>query len=89
MPSVSFIPSQSQIYAELRVGDNCFILMIFIFSVTAGLQCCVHFLLCSKVTQSHIHVYVLFSHILLRHEGLDIVPSATQQDLIASPFQRQ
>ena len=36
------------------------ILMIFIFSVIAGLQCSVNFLLYSKVTQSHIHIYILF-----------------------------
>ena len=42
------------------------------------------------VTQLHIHVYILFSHIImLHHKWLDIVPSATQQDLIANPFQRQ
>ena len=44
----------------------------------------------SMVTQLHIHVYVLFSHIImLHHKWLDIVPSATQQDLIANPFQKQ
>ena len=48
------------------------------------------FLLYSKVTQLHIHIYILFSHIImLHHKWLDIVLSATQQDLIASPFQRQ
>ena len=35
-------------------------LMIFIFSVIVGLHCSVNFLLYSKVTQSHIHVYILF-----------------------------
>ena len=34
--------------------------MIFIVSVIAGLQCSVNFLLYSKVTQSHIHIYILF-----------------------------
>jgi len=64
--------------------------MIFIFSTIAGLQCSVNFLLYSKVTQLHIHVYMVFSHIImLRHKWLDIVPSAIQQDLIACPFQRQ
>ena len=48
------------------------------------------FLLYSMVTQLHIHVYILFSHIImLHHKWLDIVPSATQQDLIANPFQKQ
>ena len=37
-----------------------FCIMIFIFSMRADLQCSVHFLLYSKVTQSHIHVYILF-----------------------------
>ena len=44
--------------------------MIFIFSVVAGLQCSVNFLLYSKVAQLHIHVYILFSHvIMLHHKG--------------------
>ena len=64
--------------------------MIFIFSIIAHLQCSVNFLLHSKVTQLHIHVYILFSHIImLHHKWLDIVPSAIQQDLIAYPFQSQ
>ena len=33
-------------------------IMIFIFSIIAGLQCSVSFLLYSKVTQSHIPVYI-------------------------------
>ena len=41
--------------------------MIFIFSIIPGLQCSVNFLLHSKVTQSHIHVYILFSHIIMLH----------------------
>ena len=42
------------------------------------------------VTQLHIHVHILFSHIImLHHKWLDIVPRATQQDLIANPFQRE
>ena len=32
---------------------------IFIFSITAGLQCSINFLLPRKVTQPHIHVYIL------------------------------
>ena len=48
------------------------------------------FLLYSMVTQLHMHVYISFSHIImLHHKWLDIVPSATQQDLIAYPFQKQ
>ena len=42
------------------------------------------------VTQLYIHVYILFSPIImLHHKWLDIVLSATQQDLIANPFQKQ
>ena len=49
-----------------------------------------YFLLYSMVTQLHIHVHILFSHIIMpHHEWLDIAPSATQQDLIPNPFQRQ
>ena len=43
--------------------DWYFYLMISIFSIIAGLQCSVKFLLYSKVTQSHIPVYIPFSHI--------------------------
>jgi len=47
-------------------------------------------LLYSTVTQSHIHIYIPFSYvIMLHHKWLDIVPSAIQQDLIAYKFQRQ
>ena len=50
----------------------------------------IFFLLYSVVTQLHIHVHILFSPIImLHHKWLDIVPSATQQDLIANPFQKQ
>ena len=64
--------------------------MIFIFFIKAGLLGSVDVLLCSKVTQLHIHVCIPFSHIrMLHHKRLDIVPRATQQDLMAYPFQRQ
>ena len=64
--------------------------MIFIFAIIADLQCSVNFLLYSNLTQLHIHVYIIFSHIImLHHKRLDMVPRATQQDLIANPFQRQ
>ena len=50
----------------------------------------IFFLLYSMVTQLHIHVYILFSLIImLHHKWLDIVLTATQQGLIANPFQRQ
>ena len=46
------------------------------------------FLLHSMVTQVRIHVHTLFSHrSMLHHQWLGRVPSATQQDLIANPFQ--
>ena len=58
-------------------------IMIFIFSIIASLQCSVHFLLFSKGTQSHIHVYILFSRIILHRKWLNIVPSVTQQDILS------
>jgi len=63
---------------------------IFIFFIIAVIQCSVNFLLYSMVTQLHIHLYILFSYIIrLHHKWLDTVPSATHQDLIANPFQKQ
>ena len=54
------------------------------------------FLLYSKVTQVYIYIYIyiyiLFltlSSIMFLHEWLDIVPCATQKDLIAYPLQMQ
>ena len=44
-----------------------FFIEIFIFSIIADLQCSVNFLLHSKVTQSHVHVYILFSYIIMLH----------------------
>ena len=41
-------------------GKYFFLIMIFTFSIIAGLQSSVSFLLYSKVTQSHIHVYSLY-----------------------------
>ena len=41
--------------------------MIFIFSIIAGLQWSANFLLYSKVNQSHIHVYILLSDIIMLH----------------------
>ena len=70
-------------------GGEIFFIMIFIFPIIADLECSVNFLLHSEVTQSHIHVYILFSHIIMLHHKLpDIVPNAIQQDPIAYPFQR-
>ena len=64
--------------------------MIFIFFIIAGLQCSVNFLLYSMMTQLHMHEYILFFHIImLHHKWLDIVTSATQQDLAAYPLHMQ
>ena len=55
-----------------------------------GLQCSVNFILHGKVTQSHMHIYILFltlSSIMLHNKWLDIISSAIQQDTIAYPFQ--
>ena len=42
------------------------------------------------VTQLHIHVHILLSHIIMLHcKWLHTVFSDTQQDLIANPFQKQ
>ena len=48
-----------------------FLINAFCFSIIAGLQCSVSFRLYSKVTQSHIHIYILFlplSSIMLYHK---------------------
>ena len=67
-----------------------FFIVIFMFSVIAGLQCSASFLLYSQVTPSHIPMYILFSHTIMLHpKGLDVGPSAVQQDPLAYPFQRQ
>ena len=51
-------------------GKACLFFMIFILSIITALQCSVNFPLYSKVVQSHKHIYILFSHIvLLRHKG--------------------
>ena len=48
------------------------------------------FPLCSMGAQLHIHVYIIFSPIVvLCSKYLDIVVSAKQQDLIVNPFQEQ
>ena len=74
----------------------------FYFSIVVGLQCSVNVLLYSKVTQSlslthththtHTHIHILFftlSSIMFRNKWLDVVPCATQQDLISYPLQMQ
>ena len=48
------------------------------------------FFYCTAWWPSYIYMYTFFSHIImLHHKWLDIVPSATKQDHIANPFQRQ
>ena len=45
--------------------------MIFIVYIIAGSQCSVNFLLYSKVTQSHMHIHILFltlSSVMLHHK---------------------
>ena len=45
---------------------------------------------CTAWWLSYTYVYILSSHIImLHHKWPDIVPSATQKDLISNPFQRQ
>ena len=55
------------------------------FSIIAGLQCSINFLLYSMVTQLHIHLYILFSYIIvLHHKWLDIVAIAFGMDQLNS-----
>ena len=85
-----YLPLEN-IFFQIAIAFLCIFLLfyIMIFFIIDVLQCSVNFLLYSKVTHLHIHVEILFSHtILLHHKWLDIVPSATQQDLIDNPFPR-
>ena len=41
--------------------------VIFIFCIIAGLQCSVNFLLYRRLTQLYIHVYIIFSHMIVVH----------------------
>ena len=45
-----------------------FEIMIFIVSITAGLQCSVHFLLYSKVTPAHTRMHFFSPMIMLHHK---------------------
>ena len=64
-------------------------IMIFIFFHYSWFIVFCQFSTVHYVTQLHIYVYILFSHIImLHHKWLDLVPHATQQDLIAYPLQR-
>jgi len=64
--------------------------IIFFFFLLLFPQHNFFFPLCSMGTQLHIHVYILLSPIIMLHgKKLEVVLSATQQDLIANPFHRQ
>lgn len=60
-PIISYVgvSTQDVIHYNLFLNDFFFIL--------AGVQCSVHFLLYSKATQSHMHIYILFSHMTVLH----------------------
>ena len=66
-----------------------FYVMIFIFFIIAGLQCSVNFLLYKWPSYTYMYGFFFSCIIMLHHKWLDIVPSETQQDLIANPLQRQ
>ena len=95
--SFSFWPTS----LSMRVSSSIHVIIIILFHgwVVFHCVCILHlflflyiyiFLLHIMVTQLHIHVYILFfSHYVLHHNWLDRVPSATQQDPIANPSQKQ
>ena len=60
--SIVAMPTKQVIFAFVFL-----VLFVYFFSVIADLQCSVNFLLHSKVIQSHIHVYILFSDIIMLH----------------------
>ena len=71
--------------------------MIFIFSIIVYLQCCINFY-CTAKWPSFIYIYIytytytlflILSSTMFHHKWLEIVPCATQQDLIAYPLQIQ
>ena len=73
-----------------EVKNRFFFIVISIFSIIAGLQGSVHCLLHSKVTQSHRHVYVLLSHMIIAPSQVTRRSSqGYTQDPIANPLQRQ
>ena len=57
--------------------DPPFFIMIFIFSIIAGLQCSVNFLLYSKINQSHVCIHS-FSHIILHHAPSQLTRNSFQ-----------
>ena len=56
---MSFFSSQRSVFN--------YYIMIFIFSIISDLQCSVNFLPYSMVTQLHMYVNILFSHIIMLH----------------------
>ena len=72
---------------------------IFVFSIVVDLQCYVHFLLHSKMTQfytyihvcihTHTHILFLTLSIIFHHKWLGRVPCAIHLNLIAYPLQMQ
>ena len=72
----------SECSQKLTRGELCLPLFIYLF---------IHsFPLFSMGTKLHIHAYIIFPLIVaLQCKYLDIVLSATQQDLIVNPFQEQ
>ena len=62
----------------------------FLFFLTVISPTQFFFLQYSMGTQLHIHICILFSPIaMLCCKYLDIILSATQQDVIVNPFQKQ
>ena len=62
--NIYWVPATGQRLCQVTI----FFIMIFIFSIIVGLQGSVNFLLYSKVTQSHTHIYIhSFSHIIFHH----------------------
>ena len=54
--------------SSFSLFSSFFKILIFIFSIIADLQCSINFLLHGKATQLHIHIYTLFSHIMIQHK---------------------
>ena len=67
-PFKKFVEKNKEDYSRLReIFYFIIIFYIMIFPIIADLQYSVNFLLYSIVTQLHIHVFVLFSHIIMLH----------------------
>ena len=87
------VPSQIHFHC-ITMGTTLFAFLVYFLIFYYILFCCYFpqhsFTLYSMGTQLHIHVYIIFSPIVMLHcKYLDIVLSATQQDLIVNPFQKQ